>query len=500
MGVIIRQSIKATVFNYIGAFIGFLTTFFILTKFLQPEVIGLTKVMYEVAALVAGFAQLGTSASAMRFFPYFRNQQNGHNGFFFYLMLMPTIGSVLFIGVFLLLKNWIIDFFIEKSALLVDYFYWLLPFIIFLTFGAVIETYANILMKIVVPKFIKEIGIRMMLLVIYFCYAWGWLNLTGLVTGFVLVYGGAMLANMYYVSTITPLSFRHDNSYIDKNLRRDIMRYTLVLIIGAIGGNIMPQLDIFMVSSNMGLGYAGIYTIAMYMGSVIEVPSRSISAISKPLAANALKDGDLERANQLYRQVALHQLMASSTLFLLIWINIDNIFDILPNGEVYETGKWVVFFIAMARILATTLEFGGTLISFSKYYYWGLYITFFLTGLTIFTNSVFIPRWGISGAALATFLTCVVSYTFQQWIVLRKVKGNPYSIGILKQVLLVGTLFGVNELLPRWCDNPFVDGIYRTALIGGSWIVATYFWHTSESVNGLISKIIHKNYCKQDNH
>ena len=254
MGVIIRQSIKATVFNYIGAFIGFLTTFFILTKFLQPEVIGLTKVMYEVAALVAGFAQLGTSASAMRFFPYFRNQQNGHNGFFFYLMLMPTIGSVLFIGVFLLLKNWIIDFFIEKSALLVDYFYWLLPLIIFLTFGAVIETYANILMKIVVPKFIKEIGIRVMLLVIYFCYAWGWLNLTGLVTGFVLVYGGAMLANMYYVSTITPLSFRHDNSYIDKNLRRDIMRYTLVLIIGAIGGNIMPQLDIFMVSSNMGLG------------------------------------------------------------------------------------------------------------------------------------------------------------------------------------------------------------------------------------------------------
>ena len=156
MGVIIRQSIKATVFNYIGAFIGFLTTFFILTKFLQPEVIGLTKVMYEVSALVAGFAQLGTSASAMRFFPYFRNYQNGHNGFFFYLMLMPAIGSIFFIGIFLLLKNWIIDFFIDKSALLVDYFYWLIPLILFLAFGTVVETYANILMKIVVPKFIKE--------------------------------------------------------------------------------------------------------------------------------------------------------------------------------------------------------------------------------------------------------------------------------------------------------------------------------------------------------
>ena len=79
MGVIIRQSIRATVFNYLGAFIGFLTTFFILTKFLEPEVIGLTKVMYEIAALIAGFAQLGTSASAMRFFPYFKNPENQHN-------------------------------------------------------------------------------------------------------------------------------------------------------------------------------------------------------------------------------------------------------------------------------------------------------------------------------------------------------------------------------------------------------------------------------------
>lgn len=496
MGVIIRQSIKATVFNYIGAFIGFLTTFFILTKFLQPEVIGLTKVMYEVAALVAGFAQLGTSASAMRFFPYFQNPNNGHNGFFFYLMLMPALGSILFIGVFLLLKNQVIDFFIDKSALLVDYYYWLVPLILFLTFGTVAETYANILMKIVVPKFIKEIGIRVMLLAVYFCYALGWMNLTGLVTGFVLVYGCAMSAYMYYVSMVTPLSLKHDNSFVDKNLRRDILRYTLVLIVGAIGGNIIPQLDVFMVSSNMGLGYAGIYTIAMYMGTVIEVPSRSITAISKPLAANALKEGDVGKANQLYQQVALHQLMASSTLFLLIWINIDNIFDILPNGEVYEVGKWVVFFIAMARILTTTLEFGGVLISFSRYYYWGLYITFFLTALTIFTNSVFIPRWGISGAAMATFFTCVVSYSFQQWIVLRKVKGNPYSIGILKQILLVGVLFVVNEFLPRWSDNPFVDGVYRTVPIGICWMVSAYFLCISENVNALIRKILNSCHCK----
>lgn len=33
MGVIIRQSIKGTVVNYVGAFIGFLSTMFIVTRF-----------------------------------------------------------------------------------------------------------------------------------------------------------------------------------------------------------------------------------------------------------------------------------------------------------------------------------------------------------------------------------------------------------------------------------------------------------------------------------
>jgi len=486
MGVIIRQSIKATIFNYVGAFIGFLTTFFILTKYVEPEIIGLTKVMYEVAALIASFAQLGTSASAMRFFPYFKNPENNHNGFFFYLILMPTVGSIVFISLFLLLRKPVTAFFIAKSPLFGEYYNWVIPLIVFLTFWTVFETYANILMRIVLPKFIREVGIRVLMILLYVLYACGYLGLAGLITGMVLVYGCAMCASFLYVFSITSLSLQHDYSFVNGKMRRDIMRYTFVYIMGAIGGNIIPQLDVFMVGSNMGLGYVGIYTIAMYMGTVIEVPSRSISSISKPLAANALKEGDFVRANKLYKQVSLHQLMASSTLFLLIWINIDNIFDILPNGHIYETGKWVVCFIGVSRIVATTLEFGGTLISFSRYYHWGLYITFFLVALTIFSNNFLIPYWGISGAAFATLFTCLVSYSFQQWIVLRKIGSNPYTWGTAKQILMILVLLGLNELLPRWTVNPFIDVFYRSFIIGVCWVYMVYRLRISEEVNKLL--------------
>jgi len=490
MGIIIRQSIKATIFNYVGAFIGFLTTFFILTKFLEPQVIGLTKVIYEVAALIAGFAQLGTSASAMRFFPYFKDPGTNHNGFFFYLMMMPAIGSVIFITLFLLLKGDIIDFFIEKSALLVDYYNWIIPLVLFLTFWGVLETYANVLLRIVVPKFIKEVGIRLMLLLLYLFYALGYLNLTGLITGYVLVYGVAMVAVFVYVSRITSVSLKHNIAFIDRALARKILKYTLFLIIGTMSGSVIAQLDVFMVSSQMGLNYAGIYTIASYMAFVIELPARSITSISSPLAAAALKEGNLVQANQLYQKVSLHQLIAGSVLFLLIWINIDNIFAIIPNGELYQTGKWVVFFIAMSKIVSMTLSFGGILISFSRFYYWGLYFTFFLTALTITTNLLLIPRWGMTGAAVATLLTCLVSYSFQQWIVVKKIKGNPYTWNTLKQMLVILGLLGGNALLPHWTANPFLDAIYRSVIIGLLCGILLYKWRISEELCALIRKYL----------
>ncbi len=488
MGVIIRQSIKATIFNYVGAFIGFLTTFFILTKYVEPEVIGLTKVLYEVAALIAGFAQLGTSASAMRFFPYFKNPENNHNGFFFYLMLMPALGSAIFIFLFLCFKHYVLDFFSEKSAWLADYYNWLVPLILFLTFWAVLETYSNILMRIVVPKFIREVGIRIFSLGLFLCYAGGILDLDGLVAGYVAMYGIAMAATLWYVSRITSVSFRHNFAFLDKALLKKIGHYTLFLIIGAIGGNIISQLDLFMVSSRLGLEYAGIYTIASYMAFVIEIPGRSITSISAPIAATALKQNDFDTANGLYKQVSLHQLMVGSIFFLLIWINIDNIFAVLPNGDIYRQGKWVVFFIAMSRLVGMTLGFGATLISFSKYYYWGLYFTFLLTGLTIVTNELLIPLCGITGAALATFLTCVVSYLFQQWIVMRKVNGNPYTWGTVKQILLICFLLGINELLPAVLANPWLDACYRTAIVGLLCLVMVYKLNISEQVNRLLKK------------
>lgn len=194
-------------------------------------------------------------------------------------------------------------------------------------------------------------------------------------------------------------------------------------------------------------------------------------------------------ANILYQKVALHQFVAGSLIFLFIWINIDNIFSIIPNGEVYKAGKWVVFFMSLAKLVEVTLIFGGTLVSYSKYYYWGLYFTFFITAITIVSNNLLIPIWGMVGAAIATMLTTLLTYGVQQLLIFWKIKGNPYTFALLKQVGILAVLYGINCLLPT-VTNPWFDCIYRSIILGGLALILLYIFRVSEEMNDLIKSVL----------
>ena len=60
MGVVVRQSLKGTFVNYIGVVLGIFVQFYIVAKYLDPEVIGLSKVVYEVAFLLSTLALFGS--------------------------------------------------------------------------------------------------------------------------------------------------------------------------------------------------------------------------------------------------------------------------------------------------------------------------------------------------------------------------------------------------------------------------------------------------------
>lgn len=502
MGIIIRQSIKGTLANYIGIAIGFFTTFFILTRCLTEAEIGLTRILVDAGVLFSGLAQLGTNSSAIRYYPYFKNEADNDRGFFGWTLIVPLIGFLIYTIVFLCCKQTIIRVYSEKSELFVNYIYLLIPLAFFMLYQAVFEANANVLMRIAVPKFVREVGVRLMTLAVYLLYAYRVLDLDRFVLAFCSVYAVAMLCDLFYLLSLKKVSFRIRRDFITPKLRRDFLCYTLFMVTAALAGNLMPVLNTFFVGAKMGLVYTGVFAIATYISAVIEVPYRSLGSIAQPEISRYVKENDIANANRLCRSVSLHQLLAGSFIFFIIWINIDLLFLLIPNGERYVDGKWVVLLLGMARLLNSTLSVGCTVLNYSRQYYYSLIFTFLLTASAVFLNVKLIPLWGMSGAAAATLFSYLLYFVLLLFVVWKSIRVTPFSLNQLKVLAVLAAMLLMNYLWTRFLSPCFGIGTSEAAFFGESvlrtcvlctvGLVLVYVSGLSREVNGLIDKYLLK--------
>jgi O-antigen/teichoic acid export membrane protein len=499
MGIIIRQSIKGAVVNYIGTAIGIVTIFFVIPKFIAPEEFGLMRTFVDAGVLFVSLAQIGTNSSILRFFPYFKNPQKRDNGFFFWTLIIPIIGFFIYSLFFLIFKNFIADFFREKSELVVNYLYFLLPLGFFMLYQTVFETNSIVLLRIVVPAFVREVGVRIMVLASYLLFSFHILSLTGLVVAFCCTYGIAACINLGYLFHLGRISLKPNFKHVTKSLRKDFLFYTLFLMGSALTTAFVPSLSIFIIGAQLGLAFAGIYAFARHIVAFIEIPYRSVGAISTPHLSQYIKENNFSETNRFAKKVSLHQFLIGTAIFFAIWINIDLIFQIIPNGEIYAPGKWVVFFLGINALITTSLSIGAVTLSFSKYYYYSLFFTFILTGSAIYMNIVCIPIWGINGGALATLFASCIYYILLMFLIFWKLKVSPFSLKQLNILAIILGLFFLDWIWKQYAMPLIIqtqtfwiscaEALIRSIILGGIGFCSVYFWNISEEVNGLFKKI-----------
>lgn len=501
MGIVIRQSIKGTIVNYLGSFLGFLITFFVMTKFLTTEEMGLRDVLVNVATMFAGLAQLGTNSSILRFYPYFKNPEKKDHGFFFWTLVIPLVGLIIFSIVFWFLRVPVKTYFAANSQLFVEYYYFIFPLGFFMLYMAVFETNANVLLRIVVPKFIREIVVRLLALIVYLLYAFKVIDLDGFVISFCSIYGIAAVLNMIYLFSLKRISLKPDFSFITKTLKKDFLFYTLFLVTTALTTTLIPVVNSVFISKDLGLSFAGIFAVSTYIAAIIEIPYRSLGAITQPHISQAMKDHNMFETNKLSQSVSLHQLLVGLFIFFVIWINIDFFYQMLPNGEVYKAGKWATFFLCLYRLINSFLSVGTTVLTYSKYYYYSLIFTLILTVLTVYFNMQLIPKIGIEGAALGSLISCVVYFMALLGFIKWKIKTSPFCKEQIKVVVIVIAMFLFNGLL-EWAFKPLsriplhecvtgaIEGLLRTLLLLTGGLFAVYHWKISEQFNIMMNKFI----------
>ena len=130
MGVVIRQSFKSLIVQYLGIVVGYLNIVWLFPKCLPLEEIGLIRFVSEMGIFLAFFAQIGVPNAVNRFYPYFRNKEKNDHGFQFWITITPLLGIVLFSSIFILIKPLFVQYYQINSPLVIDYFWYFIPFTI----------------------------------------------------------------------------------------------------------------------------------------------------------------------------------------------------------------------------------------------------------------------------------------------------------------------------------------------------------------------------------
>ena len=469
MGVIAKQSIKGTIVTYLGVAVGFLTTFFVITRFLTAEEIGLARVLIDAATLFIGLAQLGTNTSILRFYPYFKSAEREEHGFFFWTIVVPMLGFLLVALLFMICYTPLSHWFGEKSPLFVNYYYLVLPLAFFMLYQTVFETNANVRMHIVVPRAVRELLTRVGLLVVYLLYAFDVLTMDGFVWSLIGVYALAALCNAVYLFSLGGVSLKPDFAYLRQNrpIVRKYLLYTAFLILSAVVSVLAPTLSSFFITAQMGLNYTGIFAIATYMAVMVSIPYRSLTAIASPQMSMAIKNDNRAEAGTLLAQVSGNLLLIGGLILAVIWVNIDVIFAILPNGATYAVARRTVLLLGLGQLFVATFQFALTTLSYSRFYPLSLLFSFVLTALALVLNNLFIPRWGMDGAALAT-LIADVSYYALAVIAVRLILGcRILTRRHVLTILLLVLLFAANRLCVQYMPvtNIWLSGLLRSLLI-----------------------------------
>ncbi|UKJ08057.1 lipopolysaccharide biosynthesis protein [Solitalea lacus] len=484
MGIIQKQLIKGTIYSYLGVAVGFVTTIFLRPFCLSEEENGLLAVILACSSILVQVSSLGFQSASVRFFPYFRNPKKNNHGFLFLSVIVSLIGFIL---------CWVIvsiggDFFWSNSPknqlIFKEYgpILWALAF--FLQFFSVLDNYNRALYDTVTGTALREfyqkffVGLSMALLLVFtlsfdqFLYVWLFAN----------AFPTFIIA--FKLAKEKKLDFTPDLSFPDKKLVAGMASISAFAILSGFTTMIIQYIDKFMIFNLLGTKETGVYDITVYFAVVIAMPARSMYRIAGTIIAEHWKNEDYAGVLSLYRKSCINQLLIGLLLFIGIWANIDNVFHILPPA--YKTGKYVILFVGLGSLIDMATGVNGVILATSKYFKFDTYFFVALILVIIGANYVFIPKYGLTGAAIAAALGTFLFNLFRFAFVWAKFGLQPFSVNNVAILFIGLVVLALNYLLPP-LPNFIVDIAVRSGLITAIYMGAVYWFRLSPEMNQLVN-------------
>ncbi|WP_397362837.1 polysaccharide biosynthesis C-terminal domain-containing protein [Olleya sp. R77988] len=482
MGIVINQSIKNTVITYIGFIIGAINVIFLYTKFLSEAYFGLITFILSTANILMPLMAFGTHNTIVKFYSSFKTRQS-QNSFLTLMLIVPLLiiipaGLITHFG-YDIISNWLA----KENIIIKDYTWLIYICAIMFAYFEVFYAWSRVQLQSVFGNFMKEVFHRVCITILLLLLHFNYLTVEQLIYGIVIVY---MVRT--FIMKLYAFSLRLPVIKLTKipNLSA-VLKYSALIIIAGSIANVILEIDKFMLGQFEALNNVAYYGVAIYIATVIGVPARSMHLITHPLTAKLLNDNDQIGLKSLYQKSSLNLFIISGFIFLCIIININQLYLLIPEN--YSEGFVVVLVIGLAKLTDNLIGNNNAILFNSDYYRMVLVFGVLLAVLTIVLNLVFIPIYGIKGAAYASCITILTYNVTKLLFVYSKFKIQPFTNSTLKTAILI-VLSGLALFFWEFSFYPIVNIILKALILVIVYGLSVYKFNLSEDITKILQRFI----------
>ncbi|MDT0644018.1 polysaccharide biosynthesis C-terminal domain-containing protein [Zunongwangia sp. F363] len=482
MGIIINQSFKNLITTYFGFGIGAVNTLFLFTYFLEQEYYGLVSFLLSAANLIWPFLAFGVNSTLIKFFTFYKSKEEQDR--LFNLILLLPLGVSILIGLAGTFSYDLLLKYFSDGNELVQPFIWLIYVIAVATaYFEVFFSWSKIYYKSVFGNFMKEVFHRFCITVLLLEVYFEWISVNAFIycTAGVFVFRAMAMAVYAFVLYTPDFGLKFPRNLMP------VIKYSALILIASSVAMVLLDLDKVMIEYYLPIENVAIYGIGIYIATVISVPQKAMHQIIHPMTANFLNAKDKEGLKDLYKRSSVNLLIVSGIIFILIITNLNELYEMIP--EEYELSVWVVLFISLVKLYDNMLGNNNSILFNSDYYRIVLGIGVFLTVLAFVFNVIFIPAFGIEGAAIASFLAFFIYNTAKIFLVHRKFKMYPFT-GLTWIILLFTALMCAGFYFWEFPFHPLINIALKSLLICSIYLVVAFKFSFSTDINELLKRYL----------
>jgi O-antigen/teichoic acid export membrane protein len=434
VSVVRRQGVKNTVYTYLGIILGILSTLYIQPFFLTKEQIGITRLVISVASIFASVSCLGITSIIIKFLPLFYNKEKKHQGFFTLAILFPLVGFIICLLAILIFKESILSFYHKNASILIDYFLPITLIALFNCFIFAFTAYCNAINKSSLSTFINEIFNRAGFIICILLFSYSITTQNAYIYSLSIIYFIQLVFLFFIISyfdhpTITT-SFFADNIHL-----KEIIRFGIVSAFIQITGICIKFIDVIFVGKYESMQQVGVYSIAAFIGLVIETPLTALEKIAGTKIAKLFAQNNHIEIENIYKLSSKYLMIFCGLLGSVLVVCIKPTLALLPND--YSSGAIVTIIVCIGAFFNAATGVNYSILTYSSHYKLGAVFYSSLLILAIALNMLLIPVYGIIGAAIATCLASIIHNLLRFVFIKTKLNMQPFTLDSLKIVLII---------------------------------------------------------------